>query len=129
MPHHPCRYLTLSTHKRQRVVAEGAREHYNPVWISGANPGDVLYLLTGCSLWRLKMWKQAPHAGQAEVRLPDVLPERLPRENVVFIPHVLLQAILVLDSPDVDIVLWNATVAEMETSGKFRDGCALRALR
>jgi hypothetical protein len=64
------------------------------------------------------------------MRLPDVLPVQLPREDVVFIPHVSLQAILVLDSPDVDIRLWNATVAEMETSGKpkLRDGCALRAL-
>jgi hypothetical protein len=35
--------------------------------------------------------------------------------------HVSLQAILVLDSPDVDIMIWNATVAEMETSGKLRD--------
>ena len=26
-----------------------------------------------------------------------------------------------LDSPDVDIRIWNATVAEMETSGKLRD--------
>jgi hypothetical protein len=63
------------------------------------------------------------------MRLPDVLPVQLPREDVVLIPHVSLQAILVLDSPDVDIRLWNATVAEMETSGKLRDGCALRALR
>ena len=52
------------------------------------------------------------------MRLPDVLPVPLPREDVVLIPHVSLQAILVLDSPDVDIRLWNATVAEMETSGK-----------
>jgi len=58
-----------------------------------------------------------PLARQAEMRLPDVLPVQLPREDVVFIPHVSLQAILVLDSPDVDIRLWNATVAEMETSG------------
>lgn len=60
---------------------------------------------------------QVPHARQFEMRLPDVLPVQLPREDVVFIPHVSLQAILVLDSPDVDIRLWNATVAEMETSG------------
>jgi hypothetical protein len=52
------------------------------------------------------------------MRLPDVLPVQLPREDMVFIPHVSLQAILVLDSPDVDVRLWNATVAEMETSGK-----------
>lgn len=43
----------------------------------------------------------------------------LPHEDVVFIPHVSLQAILVLDSPDVDLRLWNATVAEMEASGKY----------
>jgi hypothetical protein len=62
------------------------------------------------------------------MRLPDVLPvpAQLPREDVVLVPHVSLQAILVLDSPDVDIRLWNATVAEMETSGKLRDWCALR---
>jgi len=71
------------------------------------------------------------HSRQAEVlRLPDVLPvQLLPREDVVLIPHVSLQEILVLDSPDVDMRLWNATVAEMETSGKLRDGCLLRALR
>jgi hypothetical protein len=63
------------------------------------------------------------------MRLPDVLPVQVPREDVVLIPHVSLQAILVLDSPDVDIRLWNTTVAEMETSGKLRDLCALRALR
>ena len=47
------------------------------------------------------------HAMQAEIlRLPDVLPvQLLPREDVVLIPHVSLQAILVLDSPDVDIRL------------------------
>ena len=57
------------------------------------------------------------------MRLPDVLPVQLPREDVVFIPRVSLQAILVLDSPDVDIwLLWNAMAAEMETSGKLRDG-------
>jgi len=43
----------------------------------------------------------------------------LPHEDVVFVPHVSLQAILVLDSPDVDLKLWNATVAEMEASGEF----------
>lgn len=53
--------------------------------------------------------------------MPDVLPVQLPREDVVFVRHVSLQAILVLDSPDVDIRIWNATVAEMETSGKLRD--------
>jgi hypothetical protein len=37
---------------------------------------------------------------------------------VVLIPHVSLQAILVLDSPDVDLRLWNETVVEMEASGK-----------
>ena len=63
------------------------------------------------------------------MRLPDVLPVQLRREDVVFIPHVSLQAILVLDSPDVNIRLWNATVAEMERSGKLREGCALRAPR
>jgi len=64
---------------------------------------------------------QAPHARQAEMRLPHVLPLQLPREDVVFIRHVSLQAILVLDSPDVDIGLWNAMVTEMEASGKL--GC------
>jgi len=48
---------------------------------------------------------------------PDLPPAQLPHEDVVFIPHVSLQAILVLDSPDVDLRLWNATVAEMEASG------------
>jgi hypothetical protein len=75
------------------------------------------------------IWRKAPHARQTEMRLADVLPAQLPREDVVLIPHVSLQAILVLNSPDVDIRLWNATVAEMETSGKLRDWCALRALR
>jgi hypothetical protein len=53
------------------------------------------------------------------MRLPDLLPVQLPREDMVFFPHVSLQAILVLDSPDVDIRLWNATVAEMDASGKL----------
>jgi hypothetical protein len=61
------------------------------------------------------------------MRLPDVLPVQLPREDVVFIPHVSLQAILVLDSPDVDIRLWNATVAEMETSGKLSSEIGARS--
>jgi len=60
---------------------------------------------------------EAPRARQAEMRLPDLLPEQLPREDMEFFPHLSLQAILVLDSPDVDIRLWNATVAEMEASG------------
>jgi len=59
---------------------------------------------------------------QAEITRPpdlDLPPSaQLPREDVVFIPHVSLQAILVLDSPDVDLRLWNETVAEMEASGK-----------
>jgi hypothetical protein len=56
---------------------------------------------------------------QAELlRPPDLPPAQLPHEDVVFIPHVSLQAILVVDSPDVDLRLWNATVAEMEASGK-----------
>jgi hypothetical protein len=38
---------------------------------------------------------------------------------MMFFPHIALQAILVLDSPDVDVRLWNATVAEMEMSGKL----------
>jgi hypothetical protein len=49
----------------------------------------------------------------------DLLLAQLPREDVVFIPHVSLQAILVLDSPDVDPRLWNATVAEMEETGEL----------
>jgi hypothetical protein len=54
------------------------------------------------------------------MRSSDLFPLTLsPHEDVVFIPHVSLQAILVLDSPDVDLGLWNATVAEMEASGKF----------
>lgn len=53
------------------------------------------------------------------MRFSDLLPMQLPREDVVLIPHVSLQAILVLDSPDVDIRLWNATVAEMEAAGTF----------
>jgi hypothetical protein len=55
--------------------------------------------------------------SQAGMPFPNLLPVQLPREDVVLIPHVSLQAILVLDSPDVDIRLWNATVAEMEASG------------
>jgi hypothetical protein len=62
------------------------------------------------------------------MRLPDDLPVQLPREDVVFIPHVSLQAILVLDSPDVDIRLWNVTVAEMETTGKLSESGARSAL-
>ncbi len=51
---------------------------------------------------------------QAELlRPPDLPPAQLPHEDVVFIPHVSLQAILVVDSPDVDLRLWNATVAEI----------------
>ncbi|KAI0256300.1 hypothetical protein BJV78DRAFT_453274 [Lactifluus subvellereus] len=52
--------------------------------------------------------------SQAEMRLPDL--HRAQLEDVVFIPHVSLQAILVLDSPDVDLRLWNDTIAEMEAS-------------
>jgi len=54
---------------------------------------------------------------EAELRFPDLLPVQLPREDMEFFPRVSLQAILVFDSPDVDIKLWNATVAEMEASG------------
>ncbi|KAH9083884.1 hypothetical protein EDB83DRAFT_2212852 [Lactarius deliciosus] len=53
---------------------------------------------------------------QADMRLPD-LPEQLPHKEIELIPHFSLQAILVLDSPDVDLRLWNDTVAEMEASG------------
>ncbi|KAI9456504.1 hypothetical protein BJY52DRAFT_550019 [Lactarius psammicola] len=60
--------------------------------------------------------------SQADMRLPD-LPEQLPHRELVLIPHFSLQAILVLDSPDVDLRLWNDTVAEIEalvvTSGLF----------
>ena len=46
------------------------------------------------------------------------LPEQLPpHKELVLIPHFSLQAILVLDSPDVDLRLWNDTVAEMEALG------------
>ncbi|KAF8270259.1 hypothetical protein EI94DRAFT_1723170 [Lactarius quietus] len=54
--------------------------------------------------------------SQADMHLPD-LPEQLPHKELVLIPHFSLQAILVLDSPDVDLRLWNDTVAEMEASG------------
>ncbi|KAI0302645.1 hypothetical protein BC826DRAFT_425532 [Russula brevipes] len=57
--------------------------------------------------------------SQAEMHSLDLLLAQLPREDVVFIPHVSLQAILVLDSPDVDVRLWNATVAEMEEAGEL----------
>lgn len=70
---------------------------------------------------------EAPCARQAGMHFPDLLPVQLPRDDVVLIPHVSLQAILVLDSPDVDIRLWNATVAEMEAAGKF--GSALPTAR
>lgn len=56
--------------------------------------------------------------SQADMRLPD-LPEQLPHKEIEPIPHFSLQAILVLDSPDVDLRLWNDTVAEMEASGLF----------
>ncbi|KAI0305430.1 hypothetical protein B0F90DRAFT_1058411 [Multifurca ochricompacta] len=56
--------------------------------------------------------------SQAEMRLPDLL-ARLPHEDMVLIPHVSLQAILAIDSPDVDLRRWNDTVAEMEASGLF----------
>lgn len=97
-------------------MAERAREHYYPVWVSGTNRGDVLYLPSATSL---ETYQVAPCARQAEMRLPDLLPVQLPREDMEFFPRVSLQAILVLDSPDVDIRLWNATVAEMEASGKL----------
>ena len=64
-------------------------------------------------------WCTTARVRQAEMRPSDFFPlALLPHEDVVFIPHVSLQAILVLDSPDVDLRLWNATVAEMEASGK-----------
>ena len=53
----------------------------------------------------------------------------LPHEDVVFLSHVSLQAILVLDSPEVDLRLWNATVAEMEASGKYSLSAWAQALR
>lgn len=56
-----------------------------------------------------------PRANQAEMRLPDL--HRAQLEDVVFLPHVSLQAILALDSPDVDLRLWNETIVEMEASG------------
>jgi len=60
-------------------------------------------------------------AKQTEITRPpdlDLPPSaQLPHEDVGFIPHVALQAILVLASPDVDLRLWNETVAEMEASG------------
>ena len=54
-----------------------------------------------------------PLSAAAQLPLPPP-----PHEDEVLIPHVSLQAILVLDSPDVDLRLWNETVAEMEASGK-----------
>jgi hypothetical protein len=53
---------------------------------------------------------------QADIHLAD-LPVQLPHKELVLIPHFSLQAILVLDSPDVDVRLWNDTVAEMEALG------------
>ena len=65
------------------------------------------------------MWCTTARVRQAETRPSDLFPlALLPHEDVVFVRHVSLQAILVLDSPDVDLRLWNATVAEMEASGK-----------
>ncbi|KAI0001304.1 hypothetical protein BJV74DRAFT_91749 [Russula compacta] len=52
-----------------------------------------------------------------EMRLPELIPAQLPHEDMVLITHMSLQAILVLDSPNVDLRLWNETVAEMEASG------------
>lgn len=103
-------------------MAERCREHCNPVWLSGTIPGDVLCPPSASSLKTDEVC-----ARQAGMPFPNLLPVQLPREDVVLIPHVSLQAILVLDSPDVDIRLWNATVAEMEASGKF--GSALRTAR
>jgi hypothetical protein len=52
------------------------------------------------------------------MRLPDIHQEQLvPCEGLAFILHASLQAILVLNFPDVDLKLWNDTVAEMEASG------------
>lgn len=62
--------------------------------------------------------KQAEITRSPDLELPSSSSAQLPREDVVFVPHVSLQAILVLDSPDVDLRLWNETVAEMEASGE-----------
>jgi hypothetical protein len=54
------------------------------------------------------------------MHLPDIHQAQLvPCEGLALtlIPHASLQAILVLDSPDVDLKLWNDTVTEMEASG------------
>ena len=107
----------MFTHAGQRPLAAGAQEHGDSAWLSGTIPGDVLppkahphWRLTGWGHWH-----RVPR--QAEMRLLDLLPAQLPHEELVFVPHVSLQAILVLDSPDVDLRLWNATVGEMEASG------------
>ena len=80
------------------------------VWIFGEITGDVQPLHV------LMVDSHRYATCQADMRLPD-LPELLPHKELVLIPHFSLQAILVLDSPDVDLRLWNDTVAEMEASG------------
>jgi len=82
----------------------------------------------GCAPWLREPRSTVTVLGylersQAEMHSSDPFPlALLPHEDVVFIPHVSLQAILVLDSPDVDLRLWNATVAEMEASGVLGGG-------
>ena len=110
-------------------MAEGAQEYGDHAWLSGTIPGDVSFLylpVPGAAyIAREKQthgvwWCTTARAMQAELRSSDHFPlPLLPHEDVVFVPHVSLQAILVLDSPDVDLRFWNATVAEMEASGKF----------
>lgn len=64
--------------------------------------------------------KQAEITRSTDLDLPPSAAQLPPppHEDVVSVPHVSLQAILVLDSPDVDLRLWNEMVAEMEASGK-----------
>jgi hypothetical protein len=106
-------------------MAEGTQEHSDHAWLSGTIPGDVSFLTSLSASSSREMGQThgvalTAHARQAEMHSSDLFPlALLPHEDVVFVPHVSLQAILVLDSPDVDLGLWNATVAEMEASGKF----------
>jgi len=116
-------------------VVERAQEHSDHAWLSGTTiSGDVfffVYLAGGVfpsrevrNILNSRGWgcttvcpKQAEITRSPDLDLPPSSAQ-LPHEDVVFIPHVSLQAILVLDSPDVDLRLWNETVAEMEASGK-----------
>lgn len=95
-------------------MVEGVLVYSDSVWVFGEITGVVPFPL--CTS-RVLMVNSHRHATcQADMHLVN-LPEQLPHKESVMIPHFSLQAILVLDSPDVDLRLWNDTVAEMEALG------------